>query len=444
MTKLILIDFDDTILDQSLFRSSYPDSVFVSRSSLEAEFKNYSYSYATKITEFCLQLNNQKGYPLYKSLIRSCANRHYSYSYLLFGDLTENITLLSSFAYDFLSKNSPDHVIFSNIPHEPYEISIAFICHVMGIPSYSFYHVGGYLPNFVTLYKNAPFNQTLVRTYGNIRAKNLSILQTLNSIDSNTVPFYVPKSSSNLLSQVIRSIFWHSRSLVSSFRHFSLFNVFYSILALSKALACISFVMLRKRHIYCAPFNIFEDYIYLPLQYEPELASSIPHNTDILSSYSLLLTARQKFSSSIPIVIRENPAQYLGSRNIEFYKFISQLSNVFIDNKHTHSQLLSCSLAVVVGRSTPGLEALLQGKPVFSAFKSQWYYEALSQDICSYAEISIDDIKGIKKFTPKDISFCLASRLHYFFTDPCYARQYSQYSKTANTTLIAQSLRTFI
>ena len=54
--------------------------------------------------------------------------------------------------------------------------------------------------------------------------------------------------------------------------------------------------------------EIKKDYIYLPLQNEPELASAVFHDNQIITSFEIILAAREKFDNSIQIVCKENPA----------------------------------------------------------------------------------------------------------------------------------------
>ena len=76
--------------------------------------------------------------------------------------------------------------------------------------------------------------------------------------------------------------------------------------------------------------NLKKDFIYLPLQYEPELASAVFHDNQIITSIEIIIAAREKFDNSIQIVCKENPGQLLFNRSPSFFKIISNLENVYI------------------------------------------------------------------------------------------------------------------
>ena len=66
--------------------------------------------------------------------------------------------------------------------------------------------------------------------------------------------------------------------------------------------------------------EVKKDFIYYPLQQEPELSSTIIKNNQVITSFEMLILAREKFDKNIQLVCKDNPAQLLFNRSPDFFK----------------------------------------------------------------------------------------------------------------------------
>ena len=97
--------------------------------------------------------------------------------------------------------------------------------------------------------------------------------------------------------------------------------------------------------------------------------------------------------------------------------------------------------AIAVGRSTPGLEALLGGKPVLTLVKSDWYYEILSYEISDFNLIDLSIINQLASHSLETICDSLSQVLYPFDTDPYYVSDDIGHSSIKNTITITSALK---
>ncbi|MBD2548385.1 hypothetical protein H6G65_02045 [Microcystis elabens FACHB-917] len=138
----------------------------------------------------------------------------------------------------------------------------------------------------------------------------------------------------------------------------------------------------RSRHS-IAPIkeiDLAANYIYFPLNYQPELTTS-----PLAGIFCDQLSAVRALASALPegwlVYVKEHPAQYLGhsygylGRSELFYKQLNGIHNVKLISSEIHSQVLidgSELVATVTGSA--GYESLSRSKCVI-VFGEVWYQE---------------------------------------------------------------------
>jgi hypothetical protein len=107
-------------------------------------------------------------------------------------------------------------------------------------------------------------------------------------------------------------------------------------------------------------------YIFVPLHFQPEASTSPKGNIFVFQSLMIKMLSHSLNDSDWIIYLKEHPAQNpVFGRNLEFYKELNKLENVFFINENiaTRNILLS-SKAVGVITGTMGLEAIFNEIPV--------------------------------------------------------------------------------
>ena len=174
------------------------------------------------------------------------------------------------------------------------------------------------------------------------------------------------------------------------------------------------------------------DFIYLPLQYEPELSSAVFHNNQIITSFEIILAAREKFDNSIQIVCKENPRQLFFNRSPSFFKLFSNLENVLYLEEGSHDYLIKNCLAVVLGRGTPGYEGLILEKPIFGLAEN-WYYGDLIKNLFSEDKFSYVDIMNLQIPNKENIISSLSKNLHSIIVQSDYLISANDFNIYENT-----------
>jgi hypothetical protein len=133
-------------------------------------------------------------------------------------------------------------------------------------------------------------------------------------------------------------------------------------MAIVKNITSVYYNFYYKRHSLYADFT--KSYIYVPLQYQPELSTS--PLADAYVDQQLIVQMISKYlPEDVYLYVKEHPMQTSCCRNTKFYKDLSQTKNVVLVRKEMDSfNLIKHSLAVATSTGTPGWEALFRGKPV--------------------------------------------------------------------------------
>lgn len=164
----------------------------------------------------------------------------------------------------------------------------------------------------------------------------------------------------------------------------------------------ISFRLQKKYNIHsCKPDLKEKNFVYMPLQYQPE-RTSCPEG----GVYSNQLLVIDLVSKAMPddwvLYVKEHPSQFMLSkshmgRNDYFYEDIIKHENVkLIDINFDSFQLIDNSKAVVTLTGTAGVEALIRGVPAL-IFGHAWYrlcpgvFEITNYEECQEAFRMIKD-----------------------------------------------------
>ncbi len=110
--------------------------------------------------------------------------------------------------------------------------------------------------------------------------------------------------------------------------------------------------------------DLGEKYIYVPLQYQPELSTS--PLADAFVDQQLIIQMISKYlPNDVYVYVKEHPKQTSFCRTIKFYQDLLKTKNVVLVRKNSNSfNLIRHCLAVATSTGTPGWEALFREKPV--------------------------------------------------------------------------------
>lgn len=183
------------------------------------------------------------------------------------------------------------------------------------------------------------------------------------------------------------------------------------------------------------------NFIYFPLHMQPELT------TDPLGSFYgdqifAIESLRKKIPMHVSIIIKENPKQTFEWREVNFYKRIERLENVFfVDSSVNTYYLLRNSKAVATITGTAGWEAILAGKPAI-IFGAAWYKSLYGVFDARKTDFNWEEIENFSanfECVSKQLEI-MASHLPEAITDMHYIAIYPQYNSLVNKTAIKNIL----
>ena len=137
---------------------------------------------------------------------------------------------------------------------------------------------------------------------------------------------------------------------------------------------------LKKKHnTFVSNLDYRKDYIYIPLQYQPERTSS-PEGGRYCNQLLMIRLISSQLPKNWEIVVKENPSQLLPNtlhgergRYSYYYSDLAQIPHVRIVSLDTPQfDLIDNCRAVATMTGTTGWEACVRGKPVM-AFGYAWY-----------------------------------------------------------------------
>jgi hypothetical protein len=287
-----------------------------------------------------------------------------------------------------INEKKIDFFLSSNIPHEVYDYIIYKLCKIKEIPTI-FLHQNLSIPDVTFImddhkefmieikekyselknkYNNTPFQEIILSD------SYESYFDSQTDKNGNVTPFYMKKEFLGEIEEKNKG--------KKSFKIFKLFNVKIILRKIkTKIKLYLNDLKKNKVHkfyeLHTTEPDLEKKYIYVALQYQPELSTS-PLAETFVDQILLIQLLSYVIPKDIYLYVKEHPVQKLAGicRDITFYKDIINLPNVkLIKTNFSSFQLLKNSMAVATCTGTPGWEALFQQKPVLM-FGHQFYQYA--------------------------------------------------------------------
>ena len=427
MTKILFVDLDFNVIDKGLLREDISQSLFVNRQDVEKIIEKKNCSEIS--LDFYSLYNNPSLLAKVKSILNLGLSKHSRFAKYDITDIPSIFQKLSNIAF-YLRKEKISKIVFANIPHEQPEYLISISAYLQSIETLSFYQVGGYLNGFSSVHQNAIFNENLLYNF-KLDSKN-KIAELIDDYLSGkfSKPFYLPQKNKLQNQTQFKNIIDSYKFILKSIKRLSFTEFSHSFGRMIMNIQSLSYY--KKSFIPNSFKEIKKNFIYLPLQYEPELASAVFHNNQIITSFEIILAAREKFDNSIQIVCKENPAQLFYNRSPSFFKLISSLENVLYLEEGSHDYLIKNCLAVVLGRGTPGYEGLILEKPIFGLAEN-WYYGDLIKNLFSEDKFSYVDIMNLQIPNKENIISSLSKNLHNIIVQSAYLISINDFNIYENT-----------
>lgn len=438
MTKILFVDLDFDVIDKSLLIEDIKQSLFVNRQDIEKIIEKNNCSEIS--LDFSTLYKNSGLLAKCKSILNYGYSRYSRFAKYDIKDIPSIFQKLLNIAF-YLKKEKISRIVFANIPHELPEYLICITASLLSIETLSFYQVCGYLNEFSSVHQNAIINENLLYNF-ELDAKN-KIAELIDYYLSGkfSKPFYLPQNNKLQNQTQLKNIIDSYKFILKSIKRLSFTEFSHSFGRMILNIKSLSYY--KKSFIPDSIKEIKEDYIYLPLQNEPELASAVFHDNQIITSFEIILAAREKFDNSIQIVCKENPAQLLFNRSPSFFKLISSLENVLYLQEGSHDYLIKNCLALVLGRGTPGYEGLILEKPIFGLAEN-WYYGDLIKNLFSEDKFSYIDIMNLQIPDKENIISSLSKNLHNIIMKSASVNSINDFNINKNTRKFSKILNLWL
>ena len=323
----------------------------------------------------------------------------YSFNY------TQRIHLyhkLLQFLLNYLNNTKTDLIIFNESPHSIFTYLAYCIAKENNIKilRLSPTHINANTFLTSSLESNEQYIQDIYKSDLEISKEVVEYIDTINGKYDSATPYYmgsiIQSSKQSNTTKIIKSILkateyffrrkprltYHKNKPLSSIReHFT--NKEFSKTIIASTLYKIK--LQKKYNQYVnktkALFNMEDNFIYFPLQYQPEKSTS-PEG-DIFADQYLAINMLSKLSKGrFKIYIKEHISQFAPKlhgeqgRNIDFYQELSYLDHiVFVDTSINSFSLIDKAIAVSTITGTAGMESIIRGKPSI-IFGYPWYKDA--------------------------------------------------------------------
>lgn len=270
-------------------------------------------------------------------------NRYYEYRKRLYlAQLT--------FAYSILTGYKIDQVLFSIIPHNPFDFILHNLAHYLGIRSQFFFQTRIIDSFILTSSLNGLFDP--IDEVDNIELSDDAkfpehleaeiLLRTQNK-----QPFYMSSKGLSL-----RQRFYNKQKRIIRLHSYTQFFYARKPKRIYKKLPKIS-----------APPK--EPFIYFPLHYQPE-ASTSPMGGVYVDQCLTIMTVSRSLPEGMVVVVKEHPAQRFWQRYPEFYQTLQKEKNIVFAEQTTDSnELTRKSFAVATITGTVAWESVFLKKPVW-------------------------------------------------------------------------------
>jgi hypothetical protein len=185
-------------------------------------------------------------------------------------------------------------------------------------------------------------------------------------------------------------------------------------------------LLVSYKKLSCEP-NVMEQYIYVPLHFQPECTTSPQGGVFVYQELMISILAKN-IPTNIKLYVKEHPVQEIHGRSVDFYNRLLSLPNVkLIKLEISSSDLIKNSVAVAAVTGTAAWEALFKEKPVLLFgdifFKyTPGVFSIKTNDDCKAAVRTIFDKNFISQ-TRSQLRTYLANIQPYLvrgYSDPLY------------------------
>lgn len=153
---------------------------------------------------------------------------------------------------------------------------------------------------------------------------------------------------------------------------------------------------IEKNALY--PEEIKNDYVFIPLQFYPEITSDYWNkNLELINHHEVVLKVINTFPATDTIIVKEHPAAF-GRRDEKFLKKLAGFKNVkFAKTKSSMNQWLKNSRLIIGNASTTTVNAIILQKPViffaepYFQLTKRNYFETITDE---HLKLKIDQYKN--------------------------------------------------
>ena len=290
---------------------------------------------------------------------------------------------LSAFWSNFLSENRIDAVVFGNTPHEIYDFVIFGLCKKRGISTLFFNDAGNILTNTVLIAENIEdtgdlaLGLTLISTFAP-ELKDEHYKQIESDLN-NRIQDWTGRSDSTQSQNTFNSKFKSAKLVLNFIRILS------PLLHPRRTASVQTEIFIRKQFAksqlessqFTKNFLAEDDYVYFPLHVQPELSTS-PAGLHFAEQLEAIRFISENLPDNWRLVVKEHPdvTKLRMSRSENFYKAICEFPNVdLLASCVSHDDLVYGARAIATISGTPGLDAVLNGKPAW-LLGYAWFQEA--------------------------------------------------------------------
>lgn len=314
---------------------------------------------------------------------------------------TQLYYVILEFLLNYIENNKPEIIIFNESPHSPFTYLIYAIAIEKNIKilrlSPTHINANTFLASNLDnpeSFLKSTYTQTIKEKY--ISDEVNTFIDTINSTYENATPYYMAKiikaNKQNDFYKIGKSFtkfikyYFKSKQKESYYKNtFDSIRLGYKNTDLAYTIVKATFykMALQKEYLKYVKssekeFNINDQFIYFPLQYQPEKSTS-PEG-DIFADQFLAINMLSKLSQGrYKIYIKEHISQFSIKLNGEqgrlksFYQELSLLDDiVFVDTSISSFSLIDNSIAVATITGTAGFESVVRGKPSL-IFGFPWY-----------------------------------------------------------------------
>lgn len=281
--------------------------------------------------------------------------------------------------------------ISANVPHEIFDYVIYGLCKLKKIPVIFLYHQSQIEDTALIMHdwkenclKLKSRFKELKEHFNGKNADGIDLPDKLQchfnaqiSDSADAVPFYMTSQRNwrarlRFIINPVRSFYCtcieEPKALLRIFNPFKWIYLIYFILIVVVRRIISIYYNFYYYNFYYRRHSIHPDlnhvYIYIPLQYQPELSTS--PLADAYADQQLIVQMVSKYlPEDVYLYVKEHPKQTSFCRSIKFYEEMAQTKNVVLVRKDCNSfNLIKHCVAVATSTGTPGWEALFREKPV--------------------------------------------------------------------------------